>query len=264
MMNPPPRKPPCPGGPSSPSTSSSSSAPQPPSPVTLPPISTIYNFTSADTASAPGLTAYNNNNTTTSAAIFPPRDHNFAHDYGRSDQASFSTWITAANSAELAEADGDDGDYDDDTNFVFENGRRYHANADGRVLYPLPNDESEQERDDMKHKLALWMMHEKLFYAPVEETLQQGGMVIDLGTPFFLPFFLLFFLPLFLISFTFLLLLLFILGSAFLHAHPSPLSCLLPVSCMRAPRFQAAPQSSNHDRQAPRRKFRPAAVQNEK
>lgn len=48
-------------------------------------------------------------------------------------------------------------------------------------MYPLPNDESEQERDDMKHKLALWMMHEKLFYAPVEETLKHGGMVFDLG-----------------------------------------------------------------------------------
>ncbi|KAF3761970.1 S-adenosyl-L-methionine-dependent methyltransferase, partial [Cryphonectria parasitica EP155] len=65
---------------------------------------------------------------------------------------------------------------------VYEYGRRYHANTDGRVLYPLPNDESEQERDDMKHKLSLWMMHEKLFYAPVEDTLKRGGAVFDLGT----------------------------------------------------------------------------------
>ncbi|ROW01261.1 hypothetical protein VMCG_05951 [Cytospora schulzeri] len=93
------------------------------------------------------------------------------------DQASFtSTWLTPATTEDL---DGDDDDYDD-TNFVFENGRRYHAPASGRVMYPLPNDESEQERDDMKHKLALWMMHEKLFYAPVEDTLKHGGMVFDL------------------------------------------------------------------------------------
>ncbi|KUI53492.1 Phosphoethanolamine N-methyltransferase 1 [Cytospora mali] len=93
------------------------------------------------------------------------------------DQSSFtSTWLTPATTEELA---GDDDEYDD-TNFVFENGRRYHAHASGRVLYPLPNDESEQERDDMKHKLAMWMMHEKLFYAPVEETLRHGGMVFDL------------------------------------------------------------------------------------
>lgn len=178
MMDPPPWKPPSRGGPS-PASSSSSSAPRTTSSVTLPPISAIYNLTSADTASAPDHTANTNANTT-----FPPHDHNSAHpSYGLSDQASFNTWITPANSVELAEADDDDGggDYDDDTNFVFEHGRRYHANADGRVLYPLPNDESEQERDDMKHKLALWMMHEKLFYAPVEEALKRGGMVIDLG-----------------------------------------------------------------------------------
>lgn len=93
-----------------------------------------------------------------------------------------STWITPASTESLAAAAGDDdgGDYAD-TDFVFENGRRYHAPASGRVVYPLPNDESEQERDDMKHKLALWMMHEKLLYAPVEESLRQGGMVFDLG-----------------------------------------------------------------------------------
>lgn len=125
-----------------------------------------------------------------------------------SGHASFSTWISAANTAERTANDAfddrddaggggggegqdllDDGDDDfDDTNFVYENGRRYHANAEGRVLYPLPNDESEQERDDMKHKLAMWVMHEKLFYAPVEEALVVGGMVIDLGSFFFLSF----------------------------------------------------------------------------
>ncbi|KAJ0119612.1 methyltransferase domain-containing protein [Diaporthe amygdali] len=97
------------------------------------------------------------------------------------DQASSftSTWITPASTEDLA---GDDDDNYADTDFVFENGRRYHAPASGRVVYPLPNDESEQERDDMKHKLALWMMHEKLLYSPVEESLEQGGMVLDLGT----------------------------------------------------------------------------------
>lgn len=96
------------------------------------------------------------------------------------DQASSftSTWITPASTEDLA---GDDDDNYADTDFVFENGRRYHAPASGRVVYPLPNDESEQERDDMKHKLALWMMHEKLLYSPVEESLEQGGMVLDLG-----------------------------------------------------------------------------------
>lgn len=100
---------------------------------------------------------------------------------GQAGPSSFtSTWITPASTSELAAAGDDDNSFAD-TDFVYENGRRYHAPADGRVVYPLPNDESEQERDDMKHKLALWMMHEKLLYAPVEEALNRGGMVFDLG-----------------------------------------------------------------------------------
>lgn len=142
--------------------------------ASLPPISTFYDFTTSDTVSEPEPRS------TAPHAFLPPIF---------SDQASFNTWITPANTAELADQDLDDdnndanADYDDDTNFVYEHGRRYHANADGRVMYPLPNDESEQERDDMKHKLALWMMHDKLFYAPVEDALTRGGMVIDLGEP---------------------------------------------------------------------------------
>lgn len=101
---------------------------------------------------------------------------------GQAGSSSFtSTWITPASTSELAAAGDDDDNSFADTDFVYENGRRYHAPADGRVVYPLPNDESEQERDDMKHKLALWMMHEKLLYAPVEEALNRGGMVFDLG-----------------------------------------------------------------------------------
>lgn len=151
---------------------SSSSAPDPPptssSSTTLPPIAAFYDFiTPPSTASTgPDLSR----SPPPAPVLFPP-----------STAEDNLSWITPANTAELAEDDDIDNDYYDDTNFVFENGRRYHANADGRVLYPLPNDESEQERDDMKHKLALWMMHEKLFYAPVDENLTQGGMVFDLG-----------------------------------------------------------------------------------
>lgn len=143
-----------------------SSTPAPPesssSGLSLPPISALYNIAPPGTTTAfsPGLSA------------LPP------HLRMGSDNASIETWITPANTAELA---GDDDDFDD-TNYVYENGRRYHANMEGRILYPLPNDESEQERQDMIHKLALWMMHEKLFYAPIEDTLRQhGGMVFDLG-----------------------------------------------------------------------------------
>lgn len=139
---------------------SSTTAATPP-PITLPPISSFHNFTPPNTAFTFGR------------SNLPP------HLRSDSDQASVGTWITAANPDELAE---DDDDNFDDTNFVYENGRRYHANVEGRIMYPLPNDESEQEREDMNHKLALWMMHDKLFYAPMEGTFQQnGGTVFDLG-----------------------------------------------------------------------------------
>lgn len=136
--------------------------------MTLPSISAFYNLTPPSTASSGPEQPLHPSS---------PDPIRFPTSTGADD----TSWITPANTAELAEDDDLDNDYYDDTNFVFENGRRYHANADGRVLYPLPNDESEQERDDMKHKLALWMMHEKLFYAPVEEELTQGGLVFDLG-----------------------------------------------------------------------------------
>lgn len=153
---------------SAPPTTSNSSTSTTTTSITLPSISAFYNLTPTTTVSSGPEQLIHPS---------PPAPIRFPTSTGADD----TSWITPANTAELAEDDDLDNDYYDDTNFVFENGRRYHANADGRVLYPLPNDESEQERDDMKHKLALWMMHEKLFYAPVEEELTQGGLVFDLG-----------------------------------------------------------------------------------
>jgi hypothetical protein len=62
---------------------------------------------------------------------------------------------------------------------VFEGGLRYHAFRDGR--YAFPNDEIEQNRDDMKHTMAVMLCHGRLFYSPVEEKLKQGGECLDLG-----------------------------------------------------------------------------------
>lgn len=183
--------------PSSPATT----FPLPPSSpgLALPPISSIYNFVSADTASAPDRIPQPPSTSSSSSwppapPPAPPHDHR-----GDADHASsLGLWTTTTTTTTTpADGDGDGDDYDDDTNFVYEHGRRYHANADGRVLYPLPNDESEQERDDMKHKLALWMMHGRLFYAPVEDVMERGGVVFDLGEPPFPPPPLLFILLLF-------------------------------------------------------------------
>ncbi|KAK3318839.1 S-adenosyl-L-methionine-dependent methyltransferase [Apodospora peruviana] len=60
---------------------------------------------------------------------------------------------------------------------TFENGRRYHAYKYGR--YPIPNDDLEQNREDMKHAMVLEMTDGKLFYAPIGESPKK---IIDIGT----------------------------------------------------------------------------------
>ena len=74
---------------------------------------------------------------------------------------------------------------------VYEGGLRYHAYRAGR--YAFPNDETEQNRDDMKHTMTLMLCRGAYFYAPVEGVLEEGGEVLDLGRWFFF-FFLFFFL----------------------------------------------------------------------
>ncbi|KAH8883566.1 S-adenosyl-L-methionine-dependent methyltransferase [Thozetella sp. PMI_491] len=59
----------------------------------------------------------------------------------------------------------------------FENGRRYHRYRHGR--YPLPNDDTEQGREEMKHALHMELTNGKLFLAPLGDNPQK---IIDLGT----------------------------------------------------------------------------------
>jgi hypothetical protein len=59
---------------------------------------------------------------------------------------------------------------------TYENGRRYHSYKNGR--YPIPNDDQEQNREDMKHVMMLEMTDGKLVYAPVVEHPQK---IIDIG-----------------------------------------------------------------------------------
>lgn len=47
----------------------------------------------------------------------------------------------------------------------YENGRRYHSFKHGR--YPIPNDDIEQNREDMKHVMMLELMVGRLIYAVV-------------------------------------------------------------------------------------------------
>jgi hypothetical protein len=60
--------------------------------------------------------------------------------------------------------------------YMFENWRRYHRFREG--AYNFPNDESEQEREDMKHAMVLTLC-QTLHFAPLGET---PGNILDLGT----------------------------------------------------------------------------------
>lgn len=60
---------------------------------------------------------------------------------------------------------------------TYSHGRRYHKYRSGR--YPLPNDDDEQNREDMKHVMMLELTDGKLFFAPIGD---HPHKIIDLGT----------------------------------------------------------------------------------
>lgn len=60
---------------------------------------------------------------------------------------------------------------------TYENGRRYHSYKHAR--YPVPNDDMEQNREDMKHSMMLEMTDGRLCYAPIGDNPQK---IIDIGT----------------------------------------------------------------------------------
>lgn len=81
----------------------------------------------------------------------------------------------------------DEQETDDDTHsltssirqHIVDGGLRYHAYHAGQ--YAFPNDENEQARDNLKHVLTLHLCEGKYFYAPIQELLQRGAYVLDLG-----------------------------------------------------------------------------------
>ncbi|OAA61872.1 Methyltransferase type 11 [Niveomyces insectorum RCEF 264] len=60
---------------------------------------------------------------------------------------------------------------------TIENGRRYHHFKNSR--YPLPDDDMEQSREDMKHAMMLELTDGLLFYAPIGDHPQE---ILDVGT----------------------------------------------------------------------------------
>ncbi|KYK56525.1 S-adenosyl-L-methionine-dependent methyltransferase [Drechmeria coniospora] len=61
--------------------------------------------------------------------------------------------------------------------FTYERGRRYHCFKNGR--YPIPNDDQEQEREDMKHAMLMELTDGTPFYAPTGDHPQT---IVDVGT----------------------------------------------------------------------------------
>lgn len=60
---------------------------------------------------------------------------------------------------------------------TIENGRRYQHFKNGR--YPIPNDDEELNREDMKHAMLMELCDGELFYAPIGENPQK---ILDIGT----------------------------------------------------------------------------------
>lgn len=60
--------------------------------------------------------------------------------------------------------------------YAFENGRRYHKFREG--MYNFPNDDSEQDREDMKHAMVVNLC-QRLHFAPIGEGSQN---ILDMGT----------------------------------------------------------------------------------
>lgn len=102
---------------------------------------------------------------------------------GSDDDGEFSP--AALDAADSVYDDDDDGSSRSDSASLrssilehsYVNGRRYHRYRHGR--YPIPNDESEQNREDMLHTMMLEATDGRLFYAPIVSHPQK---VIDLGT----------------------------------------------------------------------------------
>ncbi|KND87017.1 hypothetical protein TOPH_08370 [Tolypocladium ophioglossoides CBS 100239] len=60
---------------------------------------------------------------------------------------------------------------------TYECGRRYHTFKNGR--YPIPNDDQEQDREDMKHAMLMELTDGTLFYSPIGDRPQS---ILDIGT----------------------------------------------------------------------------------
>ncbi|KAI1639816.1 S-adenosyl-L-methionine-dependent methyltransferase [Biscogniauxia mediterranea] len=78
------------------------------------------------------------------------------------DEATAPSWCSLTSSVAL---------------HSYENGRRYHHYKQGH--YPIPNDDQEQSREEMKHLWTLELLEGKYFLAPIGD---HPLKIVDLGT----------------------------------------------------------------------------------
>ncbi|KAL2829287.1 S-adenosyl-L-methionine-dependent methyltransferase [Aspergillus cavernicola] len=64
--------------------------------------------------------------------------------------------------------------------YVYENGRRYHAYRYGQ--YPIPNDEEEQDRLAITHHLFKLLIGGDLYRTPLNQQLSPPKRILDIGT----------------------------------------------------------------------------------
>lgn len=60
---------------------------------------------------------------------------------------------------------------------TYERGRRYQSFKNSR--YPIPNDDLEQTREDMKHVMLMELTNGELYFAPTGKHPQK---IVDIGT----------------------------------------------------------------------------------
>jgi len=106
----------------------------------------------------------------------PPLQHDLSSDDDRSD--TDSAYISLGGSSRTGSITSSI------TNYVYENGRRYHAYRSGQ--YVLPNDEDEQERMDLQHHIWRLLIQGALYTAPIKIPEPGDGdgsefRILDLG-----------------------------------------------------------------------------------
>lgn len=136
----------------------------PSEPAALPP-------TDTETTSPPPARAASPPSTQEQGGPAPPGIHTVieadgAYDDGTSD-AGYESDTSSRATTSISSSVRD---------YTFEANRRYHKFQEGR--YQFPNDDSEQEREVMKHAMVVNLCGGKLHFAPLENPQK----IIDLGT----------------------------------------------------------------------------------